>query len=238
MKIKGWDLDFFNSGEWQVCDERLQLLENQNRRIGRDGYNPGRKGLFNALRSTPLEKVRVAIIGQDPYPSTVLATGLAFSVPAGVPSTQFPPTLQTFLKEYSTDLGYEHPSTGDLGKWCREGVLLWNAVPSCLPNRSLSQDWTEWSYLTREIIRRCSERGVVFALLGQVARRFTGDISPSNNYVITTSHPSPRGSLSSKTPFIGSRLFSTINAKLVENGQEKINWCLDEQKPQRSPRPS
>lgn len=238
MRIKGWNLDYFNTGEWQVCDERLRDLERVNRRIGRDGYLPGRSNLFKALHLVQAKDVRVAIIGQDPYPQEAFATGLAFSIPdrseehsgrlqtvlEEVPAS--PPTLKTILKEYSTDLGLPIPRSGNLARWSENGVLLWNAIPSCLPGRSLSHDWPEYEPLTREICRRLSEKGIVFALLGQVARRFQRDIDLRNNKVIVTSHPSPRGSLSSKSPFVGSRLFSTINARLVENAQEPIDWKL------------
>lgn len=226
MKIKGWDLDYFNSGEWQVCDERLKELEKVASRIGSMGFNPGRKSLFRALSLLPEREVRVAIIGQDPYPTSTFATGLAFSVPGGLLRQHFPPTLNLFLKEYSSDLGHDVPHSGCLERWSERGVLLWNAIPSCAPGRSMSHDWTEYSYLTREIVRRLSARGIVFAFLGQVARRFIEDISISNNEVIVTSHPSPRGNMNSKSPFTGSRLFSTINDKLVNNGQSPIDWKL------------
>lgn len=228
MKIKGWELNFFNSGEWQVCDERLKALEKVNRRVGSDGYCPGRHNLFAALRAIPSDDVKVCIIGQDPYPDAKYATGLAFSIPIRFQQTEFPPTLRTFLKEYSTDLGLPVPSSGNLDRWTgpENGVLLWNAVPSCQQGRSLSHDWTEWSYLTGEIIDVLCKKGVVFALLGQVARRYQPRIDLRNNAVIVTSHPSPRGSVSSKTPFLGSRLFSTINAKLVDLGLDKVDWQL------------
>lgn len=226
MKIKGWALDYFNTGEWQVVDERLKDLEKINRPMGRDGYCPGRHNLFAALRHIASDGVRCAIIGQDPYPNTAFATGMAFSVPSDVQSRTYPPTLFNFLREYSSDLGYDLPRNGDLSRWCTQGVLLWNAIPSCRSGQSLSHDWDEYSYLTREIIQVLSQRGIVFALLGQVARRYINDIDPINNSIIVTSHPSPRGSLNSKTPFLGSRLFSTINDKLVSNGQEPVDWRL------------
>lgn len=226
MKIKGWDLDYFNSGEWQVCDERLRLLDQRNRNVGIDGFNPGRKSLFRALQITPEEKVRVALIGQDPYPTSVFATGVAFSVPESVRVENFPPTLQLLLKEYSSDLGHHIPCSGNLERWSMQGVLLWNAIPSCAQGRSLSHDWTEYSYLTREIVRRLSARGIVFAFLGQVARRFLEDVDLRNNAVVVTSHPSPRGNINSKNPFTGSRIFSTINDKLVNNGQQPVDWRL------------
>lgn len=226
MKIKGWDLNFFNSGEWQVCDERLKDLEKVNRPVGLDGYNPGRTSLFRALRLTPMGEVRVAIIGQDPYPDPRYATGVAFSIPEGIRMEAWPQTLRLFLNEYSSDLGHDIPSSGDLEQWTKQGVLLWNAIPTCRSGKSLSHDWDEWSYLTREIIQKLSERGITFAFLGQVARRYVSDVDFSNNEVIVTSHPSPRGSLNSRSPFVGSRLFSTINDKLVNNGQQPIDWKL------------
>lgn len=226
MKIKGWDLKFFDSGEWQVCDEKLRDLEKVSRRIGHDGYVPGRKSLFKALQAIPEAEVRVAIIGQDPYPNATYSTGIAFSIPREITPEHYPQTLSTFLNEYSTDLRLPVPSSGDLGRWTQNGVLLWNAIPSCGQGKSLSHDWSEWAFLTREIIQRLSQRGIVFALLGQVARRYINDIALENNELVTTSYPSSRGTINSKTPFVGSRLFSTINAKLVNNGQEPIDWKL------------
>src|SRR6266852_4802219 len=166
MKIKGWELDFFNSGEWQVCDERLKDLEKVNRKIKTDlydpgdGYNPGREGLFKALRATSYRDVQVAIIGQDPYPDGRFATGIAFSIPSTIQRSEWPPTLTTFLREYSTDLHRPLPSEGTLDRWTERGVLLWNAYPSCATNKSLSHDWPEWTHLTCEIVKKLSERGV------------------------------------------------------------------------------
>lgn len=225
MKIKGWELDYFDSGEWQVVNERLHDLEKVHRPIS-DGYNPGRSNLFAALRAVAFDDVRVCIIGQDPYPSQHFATGLAFSIPGDVPGNDWPPTLRTILKEYSTDLGRPLPSSGSLGRWAERGCLLWNAVPSCEIGKSLSHDWQEWEPLTREIIHRLNERGVVYALLGQVARRYLGCVDCTKSSVLLTSHPSPRGSQASKSPFVGSRLFSTINDKLTDLGHEPIDWSL------------
>lgn len=224
MKIKGWDLNYFNTGEWQVVNERLQDLDKIARRIGNSGFNPERNKLFNALQSVPCGEVKVCILGQDPYPEKGIATGIAFAANAG--PGDYPQTLRTLFQEYCSDLHFELPSDGSLAGWTKAGVLLWNAIPSCGPGKSLSHDWLEWEDLTREIVRSLSARGIVFALLGQVARRFERYIDLRNNQVIVTSHPSPRGQISAKTPFLGSRLFSTINAKLIANGQEPIDWKL------------
>lgn len=224
MKIKGWELNYFNSGEWQVVNERLKDLEKVNRPIS-DGYSPGRACLFQALRATPMAAVKVVVVGQDPYPTRGMATGCAFSIPDDA-GTTWPPTLKTFLQEWSTDLRRPLPSSGSLAAWTQRGCLLWNAIPSTRLGESLSHDWGEWEPLTREIITKTSRRGgVVYALLGQVARRYLADIDITRNSVVLTSHPSPRGS-HSKTPFVGSRIFSTINDKLTDLGQEPMDWGL------------
>lgn len=227
MKIKGWELDFFQSGEWQVCDERLKDLEKVYRPIGLEGYNPGRTRLFNSLRATPENEVRVAIIGQDPYPDRNHATGLPFSVPDSIGVADWPPTLRNILNEYAKDLGRPLPSSGSLERWSQRGVLLWNTFPSCGTNQSLSHNWDEWTYLTREILRRLAKKGIVFAFLGQVARRNIDCIPDTSNHIVCTSHPSPRGSHIGRNPFIGSRLFSTINDKLNDLALPPIDWTLD-----------
>lgn len=221
--IYPWKLNYWQTGEWQVCNERLKDME-------KAGiiYNPARGSLFRALSNTRPEEVKVCIIGQDPYPDHRLATGYAFSIPGSIPRESFPPTLNIILREYSSDLGYQFPSSGCLSRWVSEGVLLWNAIPSCTAGKSLSHDWDEYSYLTREIIQRLSKKGIVFAFCGSVAKRYLEEVDTNKNEVIVTSHPSPRGNMNSSRPFTGSRLFSTINDKLVGLGLEPVDWRLDE----------
>ncbi len=221
--IYPWKLNFWQSGEWQVCNERLKDLEKAG-----TTYNPTRANLFAALRATSDRDVRVAIIGQDPYPQAQYATGRAFAIPSSFTAEQFPPTLNVIFKEYVADLGYPFPRCGDLSRWTAQGVLLWNAIPTCQSGRSLSHDWEEYSFLTKEIIQRLSQRGVVFAFLGAVARRYLEYVDLTNNEVLLTSHPSPRANRFSRTPFEGSRLFSTINDKLISQGLTAINWRLDD----------
>ncbi len=220
--IYPWKLNFWQSGEWQVCNERIKDMEKNGIK-----FNPRREALFSALRAVPNGSVRVAIIGQDPYPQAQYATGRAFAIPSSFSPEQFPPTLRTIFKEYCSDLGYSFPRTGDLSRWEAQGILLWNAIPIVRSGQSLSCDWEEWSWLTREIIQRLSKRGIVFAFLGAVARRYVEYCERSNNKIIVTSHPSPRGIKFSKTPFEGSRIFSTINAHLNAQGLEPIDWKLD-----------
>lgn len=225
-----WDeLSYWNSGEWQVVQERLEILEKAG-----GSYNPNREDLFKALDATPWDEVRVMIVGQDPYPDIKYATGLAFSIPRSVSS--IPPTLTTILQEYADDLHHPFPKNGNLEKWVSQGVLLWNAIPSCETGKSLSHNWVEWSYLTNEIITSLSDKGnIIFVLLGGVARRYKHSIDTTRNSLIETSHPSPRGNLHSKIPFSGSRPFSTINDKLRSKGQEPIDWKLENYQPVQSP---
>ncbi len=220
--IYPWKLKYWTTGEWQVVNERLHDMEKSH-----EVYNPSRRNLFKALQTLKPEDCKVAIIGQDPYPQPRFATGYAFSIPDGVEEADYPPTLNTIFKEYKSDLHYELPSSGNLERWRDRGVLLWNAIPSCQANRSLSHDWDEWSYLTREVITKLSDMGgVVFAFLGSVARRYIEDVDLSKNSIVVTSHPSPRGSINSRNPFLGSRIFTTINDKIADLGGQPIDWRL------------
>lgn len=219
--IYPWKLNYWQSGEWQVVNERLKDMEKAH-----GVYNPQRASLFAALRSTPYEKTSVAILGQDPYPDSRFATGFAFSIPRNFGPSEFPPTLSTIFKEYTSDLGYPTPGGGSLIRWAAQGVLLWNVIPTCTAGKSLSHDWDEYHYLTKEIVEKLSEKGIVFCFLGSVARRYLEYVDLTKNEIILTSHPSPRGIKFGKSPFEGSRIFSTINDKLVSQGLTTIDWRL------------
>jgi uracil-DNA glycosylase len=219
-----WNLNYWKSGEWQVVNERLHDMERDH-----EGYNPDRKSLFRSLQLIKPEAVQAVLLGQDPYPDARYSTGVAFSIPKDIEAKDFPPTLNTLLQEYSTDCDYPLPSHGNLEQWSKMGVLLWNVIPSTATGKSLAHDWDEYSYLTREILTRLSTQGgIVFAFLGTVARRYIDCIDLTKNSVLVTSHPSPRGSINSRTPFIGSRIFTSINDHLVNMGREPINWRLDD----------
>src|ERR1700678_4389429 len=153
-----WKLDYWQSGEWQVANERLKELEKAG-----IPFNPSRGELFRVLRLLPAGEVKVCIIGQDPYPDPALATGIPFSIPAGIGPSSFPKSLSNIFKEYVADLKYPFPNGGDLTGWVLQGVLLWNAIPTCRSGASLSHDWPgeEWAPLTREIVGILSGRGIV-----------------------------------------------------------------------------
>lgn len=215
------DLDFWVSGEWDVIQERLDDLKKAKVRV-----NPKRELMFAALDEVPFDEVNVVIVGQDPYPNPDHATGIAFSVPAS--TTKFPPTLGNIFQEYCSDLHYPYPKTGDLAPWCSEGVLLLNSVPTCEAFKASSHaDWPEYELLLDEILKRLSDRGnVVFSFWGAKAAAHQKIIDDERNRVVVVSHPSPRAIISSKSPFIGSRVFTTINAKLAEMVLQPINWKL------------
>lgn len=215
------DMNFWDTGEWQALEERLE----DRRRAGVID-NPNKENLFAALDITEFQDVRVVFAGQDPYPEHRLATGLAFSIPKGI--RKFPPSLDNIFAELSRDLHTgETPKSGDLSKWAKQGVLLWNVIPTCEDGKSMSHaGWDEWQFLTKEIFERLSERRIVFALIGSVAREYAKYINQEASAVIEVSHPSPRGQKFGRHPFVGSRIFTTINDKLNEKGLKVIDWRL------------
>ena len=216
--IQDWaNLKYWETGEWQVVEERLDDLDRSHIK-----YNPIRSRLFASLDLYDCRNVRVAILGQDPYPNASYCTGLAFSIPSN--HKTIPPTLSVIFNELQSDLHLPRPGNGSLEGWAKQGVLLWNVIPSCLEGHSLSHDWEEWKPLTTEIIQELDQKKVVFILLGSKARSFAPIIKASP--VIATSHPSPRASRRATDPFIGSRIFSRANDLLCTLGKPPIDWRL------------
>lgn len=216
--INSWGLKYWETGEYQVIEEKVEDIQKSGLQI-----SPLKLSMVKLpLKETPYERVSVAIFGQDPYPNPEHSTGIAFSVPEGI--KVLPPTLKNIFTEYQNDLHYPEPSSGSLLKWCHEGVLLWNVIPTCTAYKSLSHvEWTEWHYLTQEIIRRLAEKECLMVFLGGIAKGF----APADCHAcLYYSHPSPRGALSGRTPFLGSRIFTTINVELAKKGVEKIDWRL------------
>lgn len=215
---KPWNLNFWDTGEWQVIDEHLRDL--RKRRVI---INPDRTKLFRPLETSSPDQIKVAIFGQDPYPDHDLATGYAFSIPSTI--EKYPSSLKILFDEYVSDLHYNLPATGDLTPWCNQGVLLWNVIPTCTEGHSLSHDWPEWEFLNREIVDVLASHNVVFCFLGAAARRYAKEVPPWLP-VIETAHPSPRANISSKTPFKGSRIFTKVNDALIGLKKEPIDWRL------------
>lgn len=184
---------------------------------------PSMGNIFNTFNKTSLENIKVVIIGQDPYHGKGQAQGLAFSVPDGIP---FPPSLRNILQEYSSDLGYKMPSSGDLTKWADQGVFLLNAVLTVREGEAHSHRGQGWETFIAAVIKLISDNKdhVVFILWGKPAQSKAKLIDASKHLILTAPHPSP---LSSYRGFFGSKPFSKANAYLKEHGIMEIDWKLD-----------
>lgn len=225
LGINQWDeMDYWTSKEWSVIQDRLDQFDREGGKVRR--YNPKREDIFNALDLCPLEKLKVVLLGQDPYPDLHKAMGLAFSIP-NQKGLSIPPSLSNIFAEYQADLGHPPPESGDLTKWAQEGVLLWNVIPTCTTGKPLShENWTEWRPLTEEIVKVANRKGAVFILLGARAKEYKDLIDPDFSEVIEGTHPSPLAR-NSRKPFRGSRIFSTCNSFLCAQGDSPIDWRLD-----------
>lgn len=187
---------------------------------GRTIYPPGSQ-IFRAFDLTPLDKVKVVILGQDPYHGPGQAHGLSFSVPAGVPA---PPSLKNIFKEIESDLGVRMSGYPNLEKWAQQGVLLLNAVLTVRGGEAASHSKIGWEQFTDAVIRCISDRceGVVFMLWGNFARTKRDLIDHSRHHVLEAAHPSPLA----RGAFFGSRHFSQANALLAVRGLAPIDWQL------------
>lgn len=185
-------------------------------------YPPG-KLIFNAFNLTPFDKVKVVILGQDPYHGPGQAHGLSFSVPDGV---QFPPSLINIFKELNNDLGIPMAHSGNLEKWAREGVLLLNASLTVRAGQAASHSRHGWEAFTDAAIRALSEERehLVFILWGNYAIAKRALIDPFKHLILTSVHPSP---LSASRGFFGCHHFSKTNNYLIEHNIEPIDWKLD-----------
>ena len=186
------------------------------------GFYPPAALVFNALLLTPLDRVKVAIIGQDPYHGSGQAMGLSFSVPPGVPA---PPSLRNIFAELETDLGLPAPATGDLTPWSERGVLLLNSVLTVTPRKPASHAGKGWETFTDRVIAELSARrqGVVFLLWGRYAQQKGAVVDTARHDVLTAAHPSP---FSAHNGFFGCRHFSRANALLEASGETGVDWSL------------
>lgn len=181
---------------------------------------PKGRNIFRAFDKCPFDKLKVVIIGQDPYHGVGQANGLCFSVNDGVP---FPPSLQNIFKEVSSDTGAAMPASGNLDRWAEQGVLLLNAVLTVRAHQAASHAGRGWEQFTDAVVRAIAERksGVVYMLWGSYAQRKGAIANGSNNLLLKSVHPSP---LSSYRGFFGCRHFSQANAYLQQMGKEPIIW--------------
>jgi uracil-DNA glycosylase len=177
--------------------------------------------IFKAFDSTPFNKVKVVIIGQDPYHGEGQAHGLSFSVPEGVPQ---PPSLQNIFKELRDDLGIALPNSGNLEKWASEGVFLLNSVLTVRAGLPASHSKIGWSHFTDAVIKELSARrdGLVFMLWGNYAKSKRELIDRERHLILEAAHPSPLA----RGAFFGCKHFSIANKYLESNGVKPIDWKL------------
>ncbi len=182
-------------------------------------YPPGRQ-IFAAFDACPFDRVKVVILGQDPYHEPNQAHGLCFSVNDHVP---FPPSLQNIFKEIESDLGIPVPKSGDLTRWARQGVLLLNATLTVEAHRAASHQGKGWETFTDAVIHKLAEERehLVFILWGAYAQRKGEFIDRNRHLVLQSPHPSP---LSAHRGFFGNHHFSQTNAYLAAHGIEPIQW--------------
>ncbi len=181
---------------------------------------PRGSNIFRAFYKCPRDKLKVGIIGQDPYHGPGQAHGLCFSVDEGVPH---PPSLQNIFKEVASDIGTPIPSSGNLDRWAEQGVLLLNSVLTVREHEAASHAGKGWEQFTDAVVRRIAQekQGVVYLLWGSYAQRKGAMVDPQRNCILKAVHPSP---LSAYRGFLGCKHFSQANDYLLSTGQTPINW--------------
>lgn len=201
--------------------QHLRAFLKQEKANGKTIYPPSPL-IFNAFNHTPFEKVRVVIIGQDPYHGVGQAHGLSFSVPEGV---DLPPSLVNIFKEIEADLGVKMQRKGDLTPWANQGVLLLNATLTVEQAKAGSHQNKGWEQFTDAAIAALNQKraGLVFVLWGSYAQKKGEVIDPKKHLVLKSPHPSP---LSAHRGFFGNHQFSKINEYLVKLGGAPIDWQI------------
>lgn len=197
----------------------VRFLHNE-KSEGKKIYPPGSQ-IFKAFELTPVDNLKVVILGQDPYHGPGQAHGLSFSVPAGVPA---PPSLKNIFKEIESDLGIRMSGYPNLEKWASQGVLLLNAVLTVQAGSAASHSKIGWEEFTDAVIRYISDNcdGVVFLLWGNFARSKSAFIDRSRHHILEAAHPSPLA----RGAFFGCRHFSKTNEILASQGKTPIDWML------------
>ena len=198
---------------------RLTEFVREEYRTAEAVFPPGNK-IFAAFDATPFDEVKVVILGQDPYHNYGQANGLCFSVGDSV---QMPPSLVNIFKEVNSDTGAPIPTSGDLTRWARQGVLLLNATLTVRAHQAASHQGRGWEQLTDAAVTALSARreNLVFLLWGNYAKRKGAVIDRSKHLVLESAHPSP---LSAYHGFFGNHHFSRANAYLVEHGKAPVVW--------------
>ena len=181
---------------------------------------PPAKLIFNAFEQCPFDRVKVVILGQDPYHGPGQAHGLCFSVNDGV---DFPPSLRNIFKEIQADTGAPIPTSGNLERWAKQGVLLLNATLTVRAHLAGSHQKKGWEQFTDAVIHLVANKTdhVVFILWGNYAISKGAFIDPQKHLILKSVHPSP---LSASRGFFGNKQFSTTNKYLLEHGKESVRW--------------
>ncbi len=185
---------------------------------------PANRDIFNAFEHTPFNKVKVVILGQDPYHGPNQAHGLSFSVKKGV---QFPPSLQNIFKELMTEFkDFRYPSHGDLTAWADQGVLLLNATLTVEAQKAGSHQKQGWEIFTDKVIQTLSDNrsGIIFLLWGKYAQAKADLIDKNKHHVLTSAHPSP---FSAHSGFFGNDHFKKVNEILQREGKKGIDWQIN-----------
>lgn len=218
---EGWKNVLMNEFSKPYFQQAVTFIKTEKAQ-GKIIYPPGPL-IFNAFNTTPFDKVKVVLLGQDPYHGYGQAHGLSFSVPDGVSP---PPSLINIFKELHSDIGMPVPKTGNLTKWAMQGVLLLNAVLTVRANEPASHSKIGWMEFTNAVISRISEEkeGVVFLLWGKFAQEKQVLIDETKHHVLKAAHPSP---FSAHNGFFGCRHFSKTNNYLTKQGLDPIDWLPD-----------
>lgn len=212
-----WPLNFWHTN-WPTMSKALDAIRDNTT------VYPLKENIFKALEVTPLNKVKVVILGQDPYHTKGYANGLAFSTYPHI--KPIPPSLRNIYTELSSDCDTPMPRSGDLTQWASQGVLLFNASALTVEQgKPLSHEYLGWSKLTYEITRRLSglPRNIVWIMWGRKAQEYSGVIDTRKHLLIEACHPSPRNN---NLDFFGHKPFTRCNDFLEEMGEEPINWRL------------
>lgn len=201
-------------------DYFIKLINDVRREYQEKTIFPRKDQVFNAFRYTPYAKVKVVILGQDPYHGVGEAEGLSFSVPMDI---RKPPSLVNIFKELEDDLGIKPPNHGSLHSWAKEGVLLLNAVLTVVKDQAASHQGMGWEIFTDNVIKLINQKDtpVVFILWGRYARSKKKLITNPIHFVVESAHPSP---LSAYNGFFGSKPFSKTNNYLTSKGISPIDW--------------
>jgi uracil-DNA glycosylase len=228
-KGDGFNMAFLNDGWAPLLAEEfekayyLELREFLTEEYANETVYPEKEDIFNALRFTDYDDVKVVILGQDPYHGPGQAHGLSFSVKPGV---VIPPSLRNIFKELNADLGCRIPDNGYLKKWANQGVMLLNTVLTVRKGEANSHKGKGWEIFTDKVITLLNEREkpVIFILWGKPAQSKLKLIDESKHKIIMSVHPSP---LSARRGFFGSKPFSKVNEILRKQGDQEIDWQIE-----------